>query len=162
MHCKQAEQLLSQSLDRELESSRERELKGHLQSCPTCEDLRKNWKELGDVLRASPLPSPPDVAEVCSEIERDLPGSNPTSLRFRLKQELLLAGAAAALLIVSLFIYLGFSRQGDPSPVMVQAAEVEFLETGIPGATPVVFVDSVTGMTVLWVVEEDTSDSREI
>ena len=139
MQCNHAEQLLSLWLDGELDSSREHELKVHLESCPECSELRKSWKQFGDNLRASPLLNPPDVDEVWKEIHRNLPERRTLFSRRRLTQELLFAGGAAALLVISLFVYLGFSKRPEVNPRFLQAAKVEFLETGIPGATPLRF-----------------------
>ena len=67
----------------------------------------------------------------------------------------LLAGAAAVALLILLPGNPGFEGTAVP-PVDSQSLrpDVELVETGLDGATSVVFVDPPSGWTVIWVLEE--------
>ena len=61
--------------------------------------------------------------------------------------------AIAALLALSLELYFVFPSSKENAPAYAETTEVEFMETDIPGAGTLVYIDQDSGWTILWVVE---------
>ncbi len=61
--------------------------------------------------------------------------------------------AMAALLALSLGLYFVLPTAKENAAAYADATVVEFMETEIPGAGTLVYVDEDSGWTVLWVVE---------
>jgi tetratricopeptide (TPR) repeat protein len=78
MRCADAQEWISESLDGELGAKREAELKAHLEACPDCRSLARDFAEIARQARnlKSPEPSPsvwPRVAAAVRESCQEVP-----------------------------------------------------------------------------------------
>ena len=63
--------------------------------------------------------------------------------------------AAAAIVLIGMALWIPMRKAGMQSAPAVSLYEsVDFVETDLEGATPVVYLDQPSGWTVVWVVEE--------
>lgn len=188
MNCKEAESLLSQSLDGELESAGKQSLlREHLESCPSCREMEESWRGFGEFMREEEVPVPESASAglAWEKIHREIrlaesPAEEGGGYGFGRKTRSPwfwgwgAPTAIAALLVLSTGLYYNFySGSGLPSinesPGEFAGApgngigtrtktKIEFLETDIPGGSTMVFVDQDTGWTVLWVAESESAE----
>ena len=67
------------------------------------------------------------------------------------------AGIAAAIALVATLLWLNLPKDGEQMTERYAASEsvIEFVDTEIPDASPVVYTDEQSGWTVVWVTEMD-------
>ena len=161
MNCKQAEILLSRSLDGELESADEQTLlKEHLESCPSCRNIEVWWKDYGQYMRESEVPAPQSAMVAWRTIHREIREEESRDAgEFQVKPKSVwywgapTAIAALFVLFAGLYFALPTAKETPESLASGTKTKIEFLETDIPGASTMVYVDQDSGLTVLWVVE---------
>ncbi len=162
MNCKQAEILLSRSLDGELDSPEQQKLlKEHLESCATCRKIENSWTTYGQYMRELEVPSPQSAVEAWQDIRNEIQGAEEspelpkTSGNPGFNWNWGIPTAIAALLVLSTALYFGLPTSNDSTESLAAGTKtkIEFLETDIPGASTMVYVDQDSGLTVLWVVE---------
>ena len=160
MKCDRAEKLLSASLDGELDAQDLLPLRDHLDRCPRCRAARMEWQSYGEHLKSAPLPITPGLKGAWNDIrQRMRQDEKPRRWKPAYPFPMYWV-SAAALLVVTMGIF--FLYPGDPAPtdskIFAMAENVEFVETSIPGATPVVYMDDASGWTVVWIVEAEPPD----
>ena len=69
--------------------------------------------------------------------------------------------AAAIMTLVFLGLGIAVLRHG-PSAMASSPAEVEWVSTEVPGATTMVYQDEETGLTVIWMMEEDADENGNV
>ena len=166
MKCNQAEEWLSSSLDGELPADQRQALDEHLAACPHCRALQQEWVSFATFMRGQRIPPAQTPEAAWADVQR--------AIRLQGEQR---AGEAigvfgwrlqwAAAMIVAVLLgisVLGLWRVNHASPGTMQAAdesatEVEFVETDVPGASPMVYQDADSGCTVIWVAGMEDSEA---
>lgn len=154
MNCEQARKALSRDLDGALDSSAQVRLQAHISTCAACRAAEASWREAGRLLRAQPVEAPP--AEVMwSDVRRairQLPRRDePTApfIGWRLNWA---AGIVAALfLLVAAVAVLRLVMPAHPVPSLASSA-VEWVESGDPNASTMVYEDADEGVVVIWLM----------
>lgn len=165
MNCRQASRCLSLSLDGALAPRRQARLAEHLAECAGCRALEQAWREQGRLLRHSTPAQAPTPEAAWMDVQRALRAARPSpaadargSWAGWLWQP---AAALAVLAAVGLALYMARPR---PARVLAAAprapARVEYVETSLPGASPVVFEDADAGLTVIWVMTADQQEKQ--
>jgi len=157
---------MSQDLDGELSPRRKAVLKAHIAGCVSCQEAERLWREVGDQFRAQELPvsQSPDAAwaDVRRAIRNTEPDVSVEEVGPVWGRRMVWAMAAIAIVAVGvLSLYLSV-KPGGIHPVSVAESggtTVEWVETDLPGATPMVYEDEETGWTVIWVVEADREEN---
>lgn len=155
------EQVLSRYLDGELSPGQEEELRHALSESGDLEQLDAEFREIGNLLREQEIPPgmPGEVA--WSDIRRTL----------RLRETAGEAGIGilgsrlkwAAAMMTLVFVLLGLAVMRTRNTlVAVSPAEVEWVDTDVPGATTMVYQDDETGLTVIWMMEEETDEHGNV
>ncbi len=160
MNCLKAEKWLSQKLDGELSLSRVEQLGRHLETCERCRSLDRVWSGIA----IEPAETAPSAEQMWQDVQRDIriapSGRNKSA--FLAGWQPAWSFAAVAVLMVAVLAGLLFNPFQNSSNLATAfpGNNVEFLETGLPGASSVVYVDEDTGWTVIWVVEADTEENN--
>ena len=156
MNCEKAKRWISLEMDGELSLRRAARLHAHLDRCPACFKARESWALIGEQIQKRPVPGSKSPEAAWADVRRAI--RLDAGERWA-KEQAWMAGAplrwaVSALLIMilgsGLFLTL---RKGPVQWARAAATDVEFVETGLPDATPMVYEDSESGWTVIWVVE---------
>lgn len=156
MNCHKAEELLSRALDGELPAEQRAALDSHVASCASCRALCEDWTRNAALLRDQKIEPAQTAEALWADVQRTIrlqgerPGVEVSVFGWRLQW----AGVMifAILLGVSAFGLLRLrSPQVETTQVIERGVEVEFVETDVPGASPMVYQDAETGWTVIWV-----------
>lgn len=154
MNCRQAEIALSRHLDGELSAREMTRLEAHLSACPDCRRTASEWSEIGSALRAAGPARTPDPARAWQSIHRTIRQDDgttvPAVIRPRWRTTLPWAGLAAAAVLALAILFVPGGPGSEPSPF---SSSIEFVETDLPGASTVVYLDDESGWTIVWVVE---------
>ncbi len=159
MNCRKAQQWISLELDGELAPHDAAALAMHLAACPACRQVREQWRAVGEQLRTRPVPQVQTPESAWADVRRSIRLGGDTG---RLAESLHVFGLglrwAGVILAVfglgaSLFIALHGNPKSSAQLAKAGSTEVEWVETGLPDATPMVYEDAESGMTVIWVVE---------
>ena len=156
MNCEKAQKWISLEMDGELSPRRAVRLQAHLGICPGCQKTRDEWVSVGVRMRERNVPILKSPEAAWADVRRAIRSDQEE----RYETEEAWAGgaplrwAAAALLVMILGSGLFLTLQkGTVGMARAGATEVEFVETGLPDATPMVYEDAESGWTVIWVVE---------
>jgi anti-sigma factor RsiW len=155
---KRAEQLLSRGIDGELSAGERAELDRLLASDPELRKLEAEWSSYAEMLRAQPAPAAPPPDAAWADVRRAI----RLDAAAKQRDESAVFGWRLAWAGVMIgLILLGFSaillrqaltgRGAEPRAAAEKDVEVEFVETDLPGASPMVYEDAETGWTVIWV-----------
>jgi anti-sigma factor RsiW len=168
MNREKAEELLSRAIDGELTPTEVNLLAEYRRSHPELDEVEAAWREAGRHLSEPvALPVTPEAAwqdvrrriRLARDVEED---RRAPVFGWRLRW-------AASIMVLTLLVLSGVAvlqlRRGT-APALAHEAEqgtqVEFVETDLPGASPMVYEDAETGWVVIWVagVEDEIRDSR--
>jgi mycothiol system anti-sigma-R factor len=123
MECEEARFGLYALLDNELDTAKNLEILGHLESCPSCQrelDLDARLKTLVREQLSTPAPSPELWGKVMQRIERETEGERPSWQMFgKLWPRARLFQAAAAAVFVLFTLSFLFIAQRDGSVVLL-------------------------------------------
>lgn len=167
MNCRKARKWISLDMDGELSVSRKEQLYNHIRRCGSCNAARDRWLGLGDQLRQR-VGAPSQTAEAAwADVRRAIhlakdenveAGASWLGLSWR--------RAAAAVSLLALVAAVGVGLRfrldrGTAAPVLARApaAAVEWVETGLPKASTMVYEDQESGMVVIWVVEQNGGEN---
>lgn len=163
MNCHQAEELLSRALDGELSQEHLAALDAHVASCASCRALRDEWSKYSGMLRDQSIEPAQTAEALWADVQRAirLQGDHPEDdalpvFGWRLRW----AGVmiVAVLLGMSAFGLWRLRQPGqETAQVNERSVEVEFVETDVPGASPMVYQDEESGWTVIWVAGMESS-----
>lgn len=149
--------LLGLYRDGELNSAQRRRIERDLEQDASLQAEAEAMDRVGELLRACGPDEIPSSARVCRELRRRLHPENEGLVRgFHLTVPGLrpaLVGAMALMLLAWGGIRLGGWRSFIASHTPWD--RVEFVETELPGANPLVYADDESGWTVIWVVEDE-------
>ena len=158
---KKLEQDLSRYLDGELPPERSDMLKHALAESDSLERAHADMREIGDLLRAQGVPDGKPAEVAWSDVQRAirLAGADDPGPARILGSRLTWA---AAIMSVG-FVALGLAvLQSGVTRVAAAPVEVEWVDTEVPGATTMVYQDEETGLTVIWMMEEDTDTDGNV
>jgi anti-sigma factor RsiW len=160
VNCARAEKWLSRMIDGELAPGRTRRLERHLEHCPACRERREQWQRTAFLLRGRPIPAAPPFAVAWAEVRQalgDAPGRAAAAPVSIFGSRLVWAAVTLAMVMLGLTVlWRGrFPAGAVARPGAVPGAVVEWVETELPGATPMVYQDPETGCTVIWIVTAD-------
>jgi anti-sigma factor RsiW len=157
MKCRKAQRWISRDLDGELHGRQKAALDAHVKTCAACARVREKWGLLGIRLRETPaVPSAQTPEAAWADVRRsirDAGGSASAGERFWvLSPGLRWAAVAAAVTVMGVAGGL-LALQRTRIVAAAPSTTVEWAETGLPGAAPMVYEDAGSGLTVIWVVE---------
>ena len=161
MNCTDAEQLLSRYLDDELGAADIESLEEHLASCAHCAEAHKSWSSYGELLRSSVTVGAQDqgAANAAWRQIRDKLGDQDVATGNIVPVWIVnmrILSALAAVFVISIGVYLGRVSKVQGRTV-AQAETVEYFETDLPDASPLLYIDDDVGWTVVWVLESEAS-----
>ena len=159
MNPKHQAKRISRFIDGDLSSSARARLEQDLAQSPELKRLQMDYTKIGELLRNQEIPigQPPESA--WADIRRSIrldhvgPEASTTILGSRLKW----SAAMVSVLLVGLGV--GIVRNLSTAEIELPT-EVEWVETDVPGAMTIVYQDDETGLTVIWMMEEDDRDTR--
>lgn len=165
MNCWRAQRWLSEELDGALKSRRARALAEHLERCPACRAFRERCLLLRSMAREA-VPAPNLSAEAMwAEVRRAIRAESIVAakdLRWRWSAWIPIAAVTTLLaLVFSGAVALWRARELWSEATAMNRTQVEWVETGLPGATPMVYHDEGTGWVVIWVVEANGSGEKD-
>ena len=153
MNCHQAEKALSRHLDGELSAELVTGLEKHLASCAACRETAVDWQGYGDNFRAEQPSGMPDPTKAWHDIRRAIRTREDPVAQGQNRpwwaRPLPWAGAAATVAIVA----IGYVLQLSPGAQFSGGGAVEYVDTDLPGASTIVYVDDESGWNIVWVVE---------
>ena len=149
---------MSQLLDGELSPDDADRLHTFLNGNPEAMDWMESNQLIHDSENATPII---DVESAWQDIESNLESRNPASkktgkfLHFPVLFQAL--GYAAGLTLFASLLWTSFIGSPDANTERYAASEsvVEYVDTEIPDASPIVYTDEASGWTVVWVTEMD-------
>jgi anti-sigma factor RsiW len=156
MNCEKAKKWISLEMDGELSPSRSARLQSHIETCSACRKTRDEWASVGVRMRERHIPvlKSPEAAwaDVRRAIRAEQEERIETEEAWVIGAPLRWAAAALLIMIVGSGIFLNLHK-GVVEMARANTTHVEFVETGLPDATPMVYEDAESGWTVIWVVE---------
>lgn len=165
MNCLRASRCLSLALDGALTPRRQARLAEHLAGCAGCRALEQAWREQGCLLRRNTAAEAPTPEAAWMDVQRALRAARitPAADARGPWAGWLWQPAAALAALVLVVLALSIARP-QPARVLATAprapARVEYVETSLPGASPVVFEDADAGLTVIWVMTADQQENQ--
>lgn len=154
MNCRDALKWISMDMDGELPERRRARLAEHLAGCATCRAARESWAVAGERFRAREIPGMPTAEAAWADVRRALRQQGAREAPAPWGTRLAWAAATAAVIGVVSFMAVWRGREPvAPEVAAKPATEVEWVETGLPGATPMVYEDAESGWVVIWIVE---------
>ena len=167
MKSEKAAERLSRYLDGALPPADRVAIEARLRSDPSFRALREEFEAIGRDLRALPLPEGPTPEAAWAAVRRGLrPGSDRgvgDTVPWISGSRLWWTGATVALLFLLLGVW-ALRRGPSPGPGFARTApaEVEWVETDLPHAMTMVYQDEETGLTVIWVMEEEKPEPAHV
>lgn len=158
MNRDQLEELLSRDLDGDLTPSEQVHLRAAEAADPTLADLRRAWQRVGQSLHDLPAPGAPNPAVAWQDVRRAIRLAGPREAapapRPGFGWRLAWSGGALSLALV-LFVLAGRWWPAAAPAGLARAAlrdvEVEYVESDLPGGSPMVYQDEESGWTIVWV-----------
>lgn len=162
MNCRQAEKALSRHLDDELPADEVATLEEHLATCSACRETATEWRGLGQAMRAEAPDEIPDPTKAWHDIRRTLRNREAPAIRANRRpwwsHPLPWAGAGATIALLA----VGYLLQDSPASQFQNGSTVEYIDTELPGASTVVYVDDETGWNIVWVLESESDPDPRI
>jgi len=170
--CEPFRSRLGAWLDRELPAGEQREMDSHLSACPGCRKVAEEYRTMaGWVRRSRGLESVvPPVEVFWQRLWSSLPERKKGwgFLRQTLQQwarqpryQLALAGAIVLVILATVFLSDRRAAvevpSGDATVAVDYEPMVESIETGVPGASVMVYHSEKENLTVVWLFTENTS-----
>ena len=165
MNRDQLEELLSRDLDGDLAPSEQAQLRAAEAADPSLAELRLAWQRVGQSLHDLPAPGTPDPAVAWQDVRRAIhvaaaDGATP-AVRPGFGWRLAWAGGALSFALV-LFVLAGHWWPAPPAAVATVSAlrdvEVEYVESDLPGGSPMVYQDEESGWTIVWVAAAEPAE----
>ena len=157
MNCRKAQQWISRDLDGELGARRKARLDMHLGSCEACRGVREQWSLAGARLRET-RPAPAQSAEAAwADVRRAIRNAGARE-PIRAFLPVVRWATVAALLVLLVGVGATWRLSRPPAAVAEAGTKVEWAQTDLPGASPMVYEDAGSGLTVIWVVEADNKE----
>ncbi len=164
MNCQATEALLLREMDGVLTESEHVALTGHLASCLACRKFQATLPQVSTaVLLDAESIRIPEIDQEWTAIHARLGSpSQPRSMPRKFRHTLLwwsapLAAAAALALIFTASRYEPIEST-PTAQLAVVATQVNYVESGDPNASTMVYVDKESGWLVVWASTSDISD----
>jgi len=165
MRRRTIEKWISRAIDGELTPRRATKLQAYLERHPEYRQLQASWNALGQRLREVPARSvaSPDAAweQVRRRIEagRRQTESRAADRAVGLSGRWIAAGAAAVATLAILWgaaLWRYPATPGQTEVAAQEAVDVDWVDTDLSGAMPLVFQDIESGWTIIWVGSHET------
>jgi len=161
------QKLISRGLDGTLRPDERERLEQLRESDPSVRQTERIWMALGEQIRSSPV-SPPDATVAWQDIRRAIrqQEADPTADSYLFLGRLKWTGVLAGLVLAVVFGFYArqlvqtrelASMKIDDSP----ANRVEWVVAEIPGATTMIYTDTETDLTVIWMDVAQNADPRD-
>lgn len=164
MNCRKARKWISLDLDGELPEENRQRLAAHLETCEDCRALKRTWSVLGERLRIREIPVVQTPEAAWADVRRAIRTQGDAGGKDRETRGLRWAWAAAlaAVLVIGAGTWYALYEPGEPVSAegKAPASPVEWVETSLPGAMPMVYEDAETGLVVIWVVEANGEEKE--
>ncbi|OGV47274.1 MAG: hypothetical protein A2X46_18200 [Lentisphaerae bacterium GWF2_57_35] len=178
MNCKKAEQALSMAMDGELPEKQKQQLQAHLSDCAPCRQMEQELNACRVMLRgqiAQPEQTPEAAwADVRRAIRLQSPAKESVAAPMVFNWRIQAASVIVMLAVIGVGVLL-LSRAGkqgaDTASVVPQEStvslgtqhttDVEMVETSLADATPMVYEDAASGMTVIWVMTNGDKETKD-
>lgn len=149
---------VSRFIDGDLTPSERARFEQELAQSPDLTRLQMDYHKLGEFLRGQEVPigQTPDAA--WADIRRSIRLAKSDSKARRVMPGSRLKWVVAMGSVCFVLLGGGIVRNLI-SPTIEQVTEVEWVETEVPGAMTMVYQDDDTGLTVIWMMEEDDRDT---
>lgn len=152
----EAQLMMSRLMDGELSPQDAERLHTFLEGNPDAIDWMESNQILSESAQSTAPVNPPSMWEeirAAIKEETEIENTSPKLIRFPLLLPLL--GAAAAVALVASLIWTNLPKSSSEMTERYAASQsvVEYIETDIPDASPVVYTDEISGWTVVWVAE---------
>ena len=146
----------SRLLDGELDPPRAERLRPGGVPSALEENAEREWRALGDHLRAQPIPVPP--AEVLwQDVHREIrKGAQEHWVHQHLRVRWDWEAVAASVVFIVALGYFGL-KITSPVPAYAEPARVEWVEAELPGSSAMVYEDDTTGVVVIWLITPDAN-----
>ncbi len=155
--------LLSRFLDGDLSPREMEAFESRLAESPELQTLKTDFEAVGQAVREVPTPAGPTPEAAWADVQRRmrLEGDAPSKAEDAgfWGSRLGWASAMMTVVLVALGIWIGTSRPGVPEVAAAEPAVVEWVETELPGAMTMVYQDDDTGLTVIWVQEDENGET---
>jgi predicted anti-sigma-YlaC factor YlaD len=156
MNCEKTRKWISLDLDGELSPRRAARLHAHLDGCPICRRARNEWVSVGVQMRERRMPAMQTPEAAWADVRRAI--HNAQEERGETEKAWVLGAPLrwAVTMLLSMILGAGLFMTFQKSPAGMTRAgamQVEFVETGLPNATPMVYEDAKSGWTIIWIVE---------
>lgn len=159
--------LISRGLDGALRPDERQRLEQLRESDPSVRQTERVWMAVGEQIRSTPV-APPDAAVAWQDIRRAIrqqeadPSTDSYLFFSRLKWTGAFAGLVLAVVLGLYARHLVQTRertfgQVDDTPVN----RVEWVVAEIPGATTMIYTDTETDLTVIWMDVAQNADPRD-
>ena len=169
--CEPFRSRLGRWLDRELPAGEQGEMDSHLSACPSCRKVAEEYRTMAGWVRQSRgLESvAPPVEVFWQRLRASLPERRKGWRSFwqtlqqwarQPRYQLALAGAMVLVVLATVFLSDRAPLEtpsGDATVAVDSGSMVESIETGVPGASVMVYHSDEENLTVVWLFTENTS-----
>lgn len=153
-----AQLMMSRLMDGELSADDADRLHQYLEVNPHAIDWMESNQVIVESTRTAEYADPKSAWEsIRTALNRNSEIEEKSSNILRFPSLFKVLGAAAAVALVSSIVWtnLPFSQPEVTERYAASQSVVEFVDTDIPDASPVVYTDEISGWTVVWVAEMD-------
>ncbi len=152
--------LLSRSVDGELSALPEVKLREALESDASLKAEEAAYVEIGERRRNLEMPESPSTQKMWQDIRREirLDAGRATESRALGSRLRWAGGTVAGILVLMMAWVVMESASSGPEVYVDVPAEVEWVETDVPNASTMVYLDDDTGMTVIWLLEQEEGE----
>jgi hypothetical protein len=162
MNRKRLEEWISLDLDGMLPPGQQAELRAAEAADPSLAALRERWTRVGAALREQPVRGTPDPELAWQDVRRAIRAAAAQDGKEREVFGWRLGWVGAALAAALLLFVVEGSRRpaAGPAPAgALRGVEVEFVETDLPDASPMVYQDEESGWTIVWIAAAEPAET---
>ena len=169
MNCDQAELWMSRALDGELSRDQEGILNEHLERCPACRQVREQWLVSTRLMREHQVTVPQTPEAAWADVQRTIRLQGAArSAKIPLVFGWKLQWAAVMLVFVVMGLGWFLMKRAPTTQTAAAGARpaettvVEMVESGLPGASTVVYEDNDSGMMVIWLLPSEEKEKKHV
>ena len=153
---------ISRYVDGELPPPRRAQMAREMETSEEARRMKADFETIGERLREGPVPEARPAGAVWADVRRGirLARREPGPVSWVLGSRVQWVGATMVAVLVGLTIWSGIRSMSPSAPTSLGStvAEVEWMETDVPGATTMLYQDEETGLTVIWMMEPNEGD----
>lgn len=160
MNRELAEVYLSRAIDGELPPRQQADLDAWLAAHPTERELAEQWSRIGVLTRSVAAAEPvPDVELAWQDIRRAIRTAAPEPVPVRLfPWRLAWAGGIVGALCVTALVVSQWQSAPDGAVAQTGTAQVDWVDSGLPGSSPMIMQDEDSGLAVVWLLPAGQDD----